>query len=62
MDNIDLRPLAAVAEQVWGKPEYEQYYTRAYFNWVHMVQMVDPRQGKFDEAKCEELVSTMSER
>jgi hypothetical protein len=61
MANEDLRPLAAVVEQIRGKPEHDQLYTRAYFNWVHMVQMVDPRQGKFDEAKCEELVSKMSE-
>jgi hypothetical protein len=61
MAKEDLRPLATVVEQVWGKPEHEQYYTRAYFNWVHMLYMVDPRQGKFDEAKCEELVSKMSE-
>ncbi|PNP73903.1 hypothetical protein FNYG_12754 [Fusarium nygamai] len=61
MEKEDLRPLAWVVEEVCGKPEHEQYYTRAYFNWVHLIQMVDPRQGKFDEVKCEELVSKMSE-
>ncbi|KAK9437390.1 uncharacterized protein VB005_08378 [Metarhizium brunneum] len=61
MAKEDLRPLATVVEEVCGKPEHEQYYTRAYFNWLHLVEMVDPRQGKFDKAKCEEVVSKMSE-
>ncbi|KAH6664780.1 hypothetical protein F5X68DRAFT_250293 [Plectosphaerella plurivora] len=54
-------PISAVVERVWGKPEYEQRYTRAYFNWVHLLYMVDPRQGRFEKAKYDEFMSALSE-
>lgn len=61
MASENVEPLAAVVEKVWGKPEHEQFYTRAYFNWVHMLYMVDPRQGKFNESKFDRLMAAMSE-
>ncbi|KAK6527536.1 hypothetical protein TWF694_004519 [Orbilia ellipsospora] len=57
----DLRPLAMIVEQVWGRPKHKYFYTRAYFNWTNMVRMIDPRQEGFDEAKSKELDSKISE-
>lgn len=54
-------PLATVVEKVWGNPGHQQLYARAYFNWVHMLEMVDPQQGKFNQAKFDQLLASMSE-
>lgn len=56
-----VEPLATVVEKVWGIPEHHQLYTRAYFNWVHVLYIVDPRQGKFDQSKFDQLYASMSE-
>jgi hypothetical protein len=53
--------IARVVEEVYGETGHQHYYTRAYFNWVHLLYMIDPRQGKFDQAKFDELDSALSE-
>ena len=53
--------IARVVEEVYGETGQQHYYTRAYFNWVHLLHMIDPRQGKFNKAKFDELNLALSE-
>lgn len=53
--------LALVVEEVYGGTGHEEKYTRAYFNWVHLLHMLDTQQDKFDRAKLDKLNSTLSQ-
>lgn len=53
--------LSRVVEEIYGESGHQQYYTRAYFNWIHLLHMIDPKQGKFDQEIFDQLNSALSE-
>lgn len=61
MATSDMQPLATVVEKIWGVPDHTQRYSRAYFNWVHALYMIDPRQPGFNETRAQDFISSASQ-